>query len=77
MPYNKYQDRHMKCIEMHELKFLTIKQTYGIWDVSFGLWMQNAIPFFIGPSHRELKLDGAIGHFAEPLWRLKTGHFTT
>ena len=50
MPYNKYQDRHMKCIEMHELKFLTIKQTYGIWDVSFGLWMQNAIPFFIGPS---------------------------
>ena len=29
------------------------------------------------PSHRELKLDGAIGDFAEPLWRLKTGHFTT
>ena len=27
--------------------------------------------------HRELKLDGAIGDFAEPLWRLKTGHFTT
>ena len=27
--------------------------------------------------HRELKLDGAIGHFSEPLWRLKTGHFTT
>ena len=27
--------------------------------------------------HRGLKLDGAIGHFAEPLWRLKTGHFTT
>ena len=27
--------------------------------------------------HRKLKLDGAIGHFAEPLWRLKTGHFTT
>ena len=28
-------------------------------------------------NHRELKLDGAIGHFPEPLWRLKTGHFTT
>ena len=28
-------------------------------------------------THRELKLDGAIGHFAEPLWRLKTGYFTT
>ena len=27
--------------------------------------------------HRELKSDRAIGHFAEPLWRLKTGHFTT
>ena len=27
--------------------------------------------------HRELKLEGAIGHFAKPLWRLKTGHFTT
>ena len=27
--------------------------------------------------HRELKLNGAIGHFAEPLCRLKTGHFTT
>ena len=27
--------------------------------------------------HRGLKLDGAIGDFAEPLWRQKTGHFTT
>ena len=34
--------------------------------IVFGLFM-----------HRELKLDGAIGHFPEPLSRLKTGHFTT
>ena len=26
--------------------------------------------------HRGLKFDGAIGDFAEPLWRQKTGHFT-
>ena len=29
------------------------------------------------PRHRELKSDGAKGDFAEPLWRQKTGHFTT
>ena len=42
--------------------------------ISLGLAIPtNATAF----SHRELKLDGAIGDFAEPLWRLKTGHFTT
>ena len=53
------------------------------WENHFGKRTAWSIIFFFELwrimifSHRGLKLDGAIRDFAEPLWRLKTGHFTT
>ena len=38
---------------------------------------EGFLEYFHALGHRELELDGATGDFAEPLWRLKTGHFTT
>ena len=52
----------------------------GTNDSSSKRLMLQALFFFIISyrlRQRELKLDGAIGHFAEPLRRLKTGNFTT
>ena len=62
-------------------KFLTIfwmgfesvhRETLKIGEL---FWSHPMYSYII--IHRGLKLDGAIGDFAKPLWRRKTGHFTT
>ena len=47
---------------------------YVIYD-GWKLLEYAILTHFYVPMHRELRLDGAKGDFADPLWRHKTGHF--